>query len=784
MAAAVPADDPSGQPWDGAIVPAGVVGNQFSGPAAMLVGSGAQNNYFMGGVRPPVSWPHRVGVVPRRADCFQHRAQVERLATAVTGGGTAVVCQVLAGMGGVGKTQLAADYAHQAWDSSSVDLLVWVSAASREAIQTGYTAAAVDVAGADPADPAAGAGRLLAWLAATSKRWLIVLDDVADPADLAGLWPPERPGGRVLVTTRRRDAALIGPHRRRVDVGVFAPDEAAGYLTAALAAHHRSEPAGQLAALADELGYLPLALAQAAAYLVDLDLDVESYRTRLADRGRTLTELAPDALPDDQPAPVAAVWSLSIERADRQRPAGLARPLLELAALLDPNGIPDTVLTSPPARGYLAARRAGTAHGAPAEVRKDDVRDALRVLYRLSLADHTPTAGRVRVHQLLQRTVRETHPADQRHLAARAAADALLAAWPEVERDTTLAQALRANTGTLQTVASDVLWEPDGHPVLFRAGRSLGDAGLVAVAADHFNLLRTAATHRLGPDHPDTLASRGNLARWRGEAGDPAGAAAAFELLLADRLRVLGPDHPDTLATRGNLARWRGEAGDAAGAAAGFEELLTEMLRVLGPDHPHTLTTRNNLAYWRGEAGDPAGAAAGFEELLTEMLRVLGPDHPHTLTTRGNLARWRGEAGDAAGAAAAFELVLADYLRVLGPDHPHTLTTRNNLAYWRGAAGDPAGAADAFEALLADRLRVLGPDHPHTLTTRINLARWRGAAGDPSAAADAFEQLLADYLRVLGPDHPDTLTTRNNLAGWRGRAGLSGDDRSRDTETG
>ena len=71
---------------------------------------------------------------------------------------------------------------------------------------------------------------------------------------------------------------------------------------------------------------------------------------------------------------------------------------------------------------------------------------------------------------------------------------------------------------------------------------------------------------------------------------------------------MLGPDHPDTLITRSNLAYWRGKAGDPAGAAAALEELLTDQLRVLGPDHPDTLITRSNLAYWRGKAGDPAGA--------------------------------------------------------------------------------------------------------------------------------------------------------------------------------
>ena len=65
--------------------------------------------------------------------------------------------------------------------------------------------------------------------------------------------------------------------------------------------------------------------------------------------------------------------------------------------------------------------------------------------------------------------------------------------------------------------------------------------------------------------------------------------------------------HPDTLATRGNLALWRGEAGDPAGAAAVLEELLADQLRVLGPDHPDTLLTRRNLAFWRGKARGPGG---------------------------------------------------------------------------------------------------------------------------------------------------------------------------------
>ncbi|MDI5968925.1 tetratricopeptide repeat protein [Streptomyces sp. SL13] len=730
----------------------------------------------------PAAWPHQVGVVPPPARSYLHRAETVRL-RAMADGGTMVLTQLLTGMGGVGKTQLAADYALTAWNDESagggLDVLVWVTASTRSAIVAGYAQAGVELCRGNPDDPEQAARTFLAWLApkTTAKpcRWLVVLDDLADSNDLQGLQLPENPHGRTLITTRRRDSAVCGMGRN-IEVGLFAEAEALAYLTNSLADHGREESAGELADLAGELGYLPLALAQAAAYLIDTGESVAGYRELLADRTLTLADAAPDSLPDGQALPLAAAWSLSIDRADTLRPAGLARPLLALTALLDPNGIPQDVLTSAPALTHLAANRTPTSEkqpGDPAPVSARDARQALSALHRLSLIDHDRDAPHktVRVHQLIQRTTRDTLTPDQHDAAARTAADALLAAWPAIERDTTLAQTLRTNTTALATCSGAALWQPNPHTVLFRTGTSLGNAGQVTAARDHFHTLHTDLVRVLGPDHPDTLGTRHNLASWRGEAGDAAGAATAFAELLTDRLRVLGPDHPDTLTTRHNLASWRGEAGDAAGAATATAELLTDRLRVLGPDHPDTLATRHNLAYWRGEAGDAVGAATAFAELLTDRLRVLGPDHPHTLTTRHNLASWRGEAGDAVGAATAFAELLTDRLCVLGPDHPQTLTTRHNLAYWRGEAGDAAGAATAFAELLTDCLRVLGPDHPGTLATRNNLASWRGKAGDAAGAATAFAELLTDRLRVLGPDHPDTLATRSNLAYWRGKAG-------------
>jgi len=715
------------------------------------------------GGQPTAVWPHRVGVVPPVAvGRLERPADVVLEAAAAAGSTTAVVCQVLAGFGGVGKTQLAANLAQRWWQDQRIDLLVWVTASSRTAVVTRYAQAAAAVTGVEDSDPRDGAERLLAWLAGTSRPWLLVLDDVTDPTDLQGLWPPVTTTGRTVLTTRRRDAALFDG-RVLIDVGLFTPAEAVDYLYGKLGElPHRLDEAEDLAA---DLGRLPLALAQAAVYIADQDLTCAGYRRRL--HRRRLRTLRPPTLPDDQHTAVADTWGLSIDLANAAT-GSVAEVLLQLTALLDPNGIPPQLFSTTAVTSYCATRTAQP-------VTDDDTHDALRALHRLSLITAAPadtTAGVVRVHALLQRVVREDIPADHEQTLSTTAADAINELWPDHEPDAVTAQLLRANTTILHQHTGGHLWTTDaGHPILFRTGTSLGETGLRAAARDYYQQLHVTATRHLGPDHPDTLTTRSNLAYWRGQAGDPASAAATLPQLLEDRLRVLGPDHPATLQTRHDLARWRGQAGDAAGAAASLEALLTDQLRALGPDNPDTLTTRGNLADWRGHAGDAAGAAASLEALLTDQLRVLGPEDPATLTTRNDLAYWIGLAGDPAGAAAALQQLLADRQRVLGPDHPGALTSRNILAYWYGEAGDPAGAAVALQELLTDRLRVLGPDHPDTFQTRHNLARKWGDAGDPAGAAEALQQLLTDRLRVLGPDHPRTLHTRHHLAYWKGEAG-------------
>ncbi|MFG1812080.1 tetratricopeptide repeat protein [Streptomyces sp. NPDC049040] len=730
-------------------------------PGSVVVGYAPQVNVY-GAPPAPVSWPCTVGVVPPLAGEFQVRAERSWLRDAAPGGGTAVPCQVLVGMGGVGKTQLAANYVEEAWAGGAgaagggVDLLVWVTASSRDAIVAEFARAGARVCGADPSDPQQAARDFLAWLRSGGRPWLVVLDNVTNPADMSGLWPPAIAHGRTLVTTRRRDNALLRG-RHALDIGVFTSVEAAAYLASVLTAGECDEPPGALTGLVEDLGCLPLALSQAAAYILDASITVGQYRDLLARQARSLGEISPDVLPDDQTRTMAAAWELSVDYADRLRPTGLARPMLQLTAFLAPESTPVRVLTSPVALGYLTSHRVASVDaGAAAEpgepITPRDAAGALHALHRLSLlsapspsslregggtgaaedADHAVWDGSVvRMHQVVQRATRDTLDRERFHSTARTAGDALMAVWPAIERDTGLAHALRACTTALATATEEgaqhagCLFQPDVHMVLARFGISLGESGQFAAAAEHFQRLAGAAAGRLGADHPSTLFAHHNLAWWQGEAGDVAGAVAAFAALLADRKRVLGPHHLHTFATRGNLCRWRGQAGDTAGAAQACAELLDEMLRELGPGHSYVLLARHDLAELRGKTGDAAGAASEFAELLEDMEEVLGPNHPYTLTARHSLAGWQGEVQEPADTAAALAELLEHRTRALGPDHPDTLITRNDLGFWLGEAGRAADAAAVLAQLQEDQVRVLGTDHPAILKTARHLAYWQ-----------------------------------------------------------
>ncbi|MFG2123933.1 NB-ARC domain-containing protein [Streptomyces sp. NPDC048710] len=731
-----------------------------------------------------------MGVIPSRAHCFQRRVEAESLDTAVRSSGTSVSDRalhkgvadwILIGMGGVGKTQLAAEYARTAWLDGDLDVLVWISAGDRTAVVTGYAQAGVELCRADPSDSEQAARTFLAWLTpkagAKPCRWLIILDDVTDPDDLRGLWPTTSPYGRTLVTTRRRDAALVGYGGRLVEVGLFTERDAVDYLRRSLGPQFAGEPAGLLGDLARDLGHLPLALSQASAFIRDSGEGVSAYRTLLADRSVTLMEAAPDRLPDGQTHTLAAAWSLSLHRAEELGPRWVVRPLLHLVAMLDPNGIPAGALCSPAVldhlgRGATASRSIPS--GRPTAITASDVKRGLRALHRLSLIDHTPDAPThaVRVHQLVQRAVRESLDDATRAVVGQVAADALVATWPAVERQGPLVQSLRANSAALLGHSAWALCRnQEAHPLLRMLGQSLGTGGQFIAAQFHFRTLTELLHSLLGAHHRATHLARYEAALWQAETGERVPAIAELRRVLADQERHKGSGHLDRIATRRALLNLIGLEGNAAGAAAAAEALLVDVRRTVGPEHPETLAVQFQAAVWRGESGDAGRAVLACEELEAVQRRVLGAAHPDTFATRCSLARWRGESGDAAGCLRTFEDLLAEQSTVLGFDDVRTFTTRYELAFACGVFGDPQRSVNILEPLIRDQERVLGPDSLGTLFSRHALGLWLSECGHHSRALREFDQLIEAHVRAFGTGGVHLLIARFGRARVQGDAG-------------
>jgi hypothetical protein len=324
---------------------------------------------------PEPTWPIVVGRVPDLASAFQRRpglrTEVERARQAAIGSGEqafgVVLTQVLSGGGGVGKSQLAASFAREALEVGT-DLVVWVFAESVDGIVTAYAQAAglVQAAGAtgQPEDAESDAAAFLQWSASTQRSWLIVLDDITDPQRVIPWWPTSHEGtGWVLATTRSRDQHLFGAGRRHVDISIYSKEEAAEYLRKRLAARPSLLDA-DAGSLAKELGYLPLALSHAAAYMLDQRVRCGTYLEMYLAEAQRLDALMAgdpdghDRNTDGQARAITSTLLLAATAAAQCEPVGLARAALDLCAVLDPNGHPEAMWSTEAVTNYLAGRRA------------------------------------------------------------------------------------------------------------------------------------------------------------------------------------------------------------------------------------------------------------------------------------------------------------------------------------------------------------------------------------------------------------------------------------------
>jgi tetratricopeptide (TPR) repeat protein len=699
----------------------------------------------------PPEWPVLVGQPPALASAFQARLELrEQIRTAPRDDDNVLLIQdagrpaslgtrILAGGGGVGKSQLAAWFVVQAIETRTKDLVVWINATSTDQVVAVYarTAMKAGVPGANGLDPFVDARALLEWLSTTDRTWLIVLDDITDPAHLVDWWPPHRPTCWTLATSRLQDATLASSGRQQIDVDIYSPDESVTYLTDRLARARRKHLLdNQALDLAIAVGHLPLALSHAAAYLINQEETCAAYLTRYTAADGRLADLMPaHADPDAYGRPVALTLLLALEAADATNPAGLARPALALAALMNPAGHPETLWATAAVTGYLTSNRHARTERKPfwrrlgknsQNLTANQAREALRLLHRYGLITHASSDGptAVRIHALTARAAREavSDPTEVAH----AAAEAMLEIWPTADHVLTdETEALHANVSALYANTNGALWRTAVHPLLKMAGTSLLRAGLHTAAITFWDTLAADSRRVLGKENLVSLLARHNLASAYWHAGRTGEAIALAEQVLANTVQIHGRRHDATRTARQNLATSYWQAGRTAEAIALLEQVVADEMEVFGEPHPETLTARANLAagYW--QAGRIEDAIDLQRQVVAERMEFLGELHPETLIDRSNLATFYAEAGRIKKAIALQEQVVDDSTEVFGERHPETLTARGNLAsFWR-REGRTRDAIRLAEQVLADRIEILGKQHPLTIASINALREWR-----------------------------------------------------------
>jgi transcriptional regulator with XRE-family HTH domain len=568
----------------------------------------------------------RVWNIPARNPGFTGRADLlDQVRERLLAGDKAVV-QALHGMGGVGKTQLAAEYAHRF--AGIYDLAWWINAEQGGLI--GDQVAALGLA-LGCMQPGAGTQTVRAAVLAELRhrgRWLLIFDNAEDPADVAP-WLPGG-GGHVLITSRQRGWDEVAAP---VEIDVLARAESVAILQTRVTELSMAD-AEKLAA---ELGDLPLAIAQAAGFMADTGMAADEYLVLLRTRAG---QLLAQGTPGSYPRSLAAATGLIADRLSRQDSA--AAELASVCAFLAPEPIPESLFTAAVSvlPGELAARAADPLAW----------RQTLAHITKHSLAriDHRG----LQIHRLTQAILRDRLTPVQA-TATRQHAEALLAAsnpgdppnpatWPQWAQLTphVLAADLAAtDSPALRELVRYTCWY-------------LIERGDARSAHDLVYGLYQQWRDRLGEDHEHTLTAAHYLAWTLLEMGRHAESRDLNRDTLVRRRRILGEDHPDTLYTAHNLAIDLRELGEVQAARHLNEDTLERHRRVLGEDHPDTLRSAAMLAFDLRELGEVQAARDLDQDTLERRRRVLGPDHPDTLRSAGFLAidlRALGEAEDGPG---------------------------------------------------------------------------------------------------------------------------------------
>jgi tetratricopeptide (TPR) repeat protein len=660
--------------------------------------------------------------LPRNLFFTGRKDKLEELANALAPGGVAA----LTGMGGVGKTQIAAHFAHE--HRSEYSAVLWASAASQETLVSGFAAIAslLNLPEKDEKDQALAVAAVKRWLEANGG-WLLIFDNAGDLATVRG-FVPQSAKGHVLLTTQAQATGDI----QAIEVLDMLPEDGA-LLLLRRAKIIKADAPLSAAANADrntaediskELGGLPLALDQAGAYIEETRCGLASYLDLYHQRGAELLKRR-GGFGAHHPESVATTFALSFERVAGANPA--AADLLRLCAFLHPDAIPEEIFAE-------GAAELGPNLGPTA-------RDPLKLnaafaeILKYSLLQRDADARTLGIHRLVQEVVQDGLTKQEKRRWAERAVRAVNQAFPSVE----FANWAQCERLVPQALACASLIEVYGFEfeeatrLLNEASLYLDERARFSEAEPLYQWALAIAEQALGPEHPDVGTCLNNLAVLYYKQGKYAEAEPLYERALAITEKALGPKHPDVGIRLNNLAELYRAEGKYPQAEPLYQRALAITEKALGPEHPDVAIRLNNLAGLYKRRGEYARAEPLCQRALNICEEALGPEHPHVATSLNNLAGLYGAQGKYSQAEPLYERALAIREKVLGPDHPDVAASLNNLAGLYYDQGKYAEAEPLLQRALAIMEKALGPEHPSVATVLENYAlllreKKRGAA--------------------------------------------------------
>jgi tetratricopeptide (TPR) repeat protein len=623
--------------------------------------------------------------------------------------------QAISGLGGIGKTQLALEYAYRYHQDYQV--VLWARAESTEALVSSYVAIAslLQLPEREAKEQEIIVQAVKTWLQ-THRDWLLILDNADELALLPDFLPPVL-GGHLLLTTR---AAAVGRLAHRLEIEILLPGQGALFLLrrAGLIAPDAELPQASqeerdlALQITQELGGLPLALDQVGAYLEETGMDVASYWNIYQQHRADLLQRRAVVV-DDHPAPVATTWSLSFQVVEEKNPA--AAELLRLCAYLAPDAIPEEILSA-------SASLFGPVLS-PVAADVFLLNQAIEALRAYSLVRRDPKEKTLSIHRLVQAVLQDAQEEAERRTWAERAMLAVNAAFPEVEHGTwslcerLLPQALAA----MQIIERYQMVSEDGERLLHETVTYLRNRARYAEAERLYKQALPIWKLHLGSEHPDVAHQLNFLAILYSDQGKYAEAERLYQQALRIWELHLGPEHLQVAYPLNGLADLYREQGKYAEAERLYQRAFQIKEQGLGPEHLQVTYPLDGLADLYREQRKYAEAESLYQRTLRTRELHLGSEHPDVAHSLNGLASLYREQGKCVEAEPLYQRALHIREQQLGPEHPETAETIDGLARLWESQGKGEAAGIWYARALAVREQALGAQHPKTTETRKRL---------------------------------------------------------------